>query len=125
MTTLTDAIETLDDVFRNLGLLSMNVSLEPDGLPDAASEHVVLEIITGSISDAQLLVDQYRLEPDHARAARLSPGTRMWSGWIPRPTSRATGHEVRCVLYAHPTPAGASVDSAERSQREHHSDPWT
>jgi hypothetical protein len=101
MSTLVDAIETLDDVFRNLGLLNMNVSLEPNSLPDDASDHVVLELIAGSIDGAQLLVAQYQLEPDYARAARLSPGTHMWSGWIPEPTSGAASHGVRCVLYAH------------------------
>lgn len=97
MTTLADAIETLDDIFRNHGLLNMNVSLEPD----ATSDHVVLELIASSVDGAQLLVAQYQLEPDYARAARLSPGTHMWSGWIPEPTPRSANHGVRCVLYAH------------------------
>ena len=101
MSTLADAIETLDDVFRKLDLLNMNVSLEPDGLPDTTSDHVVLELVAGSIDGAQMLVAQYQLEPDYARAARLSPGTHMWSGWIPEPPSRAASHGVRCVLYAH------------------------
>lgn len=71
------------------GVLNMNVSLEPDDLAGSPSEHLVLEIIAASIVDAQQLAARHKLDPDHARASLLSPGTLMWSGWITKQTSRA------------------------------------
>lgn len=85
------------------GVLNLNVSLEPDDLSDAASEHLVLEIIAASVVEAHQFAARHHLEPDLTRAACLSPGTQMWSGWITKPTSRETSRGVRCVLYAHAT----------------------
>jgi hypothetical protein len=90
------------------GVLNMNVSLEPDDLAGATSEHLVLEIIAASIVDAQQLAAQHNLDPDHTRASRLSPGTLMWSGWITKQTPSTVSRGVRCVLYAHPAPFGMS-----------------
>ena len=81
--------------------LNINVSIEPDDIVNAASEHLVLELIAASMKDAHRLVTRHGLEPDLARAALLSPGTRMWSGWITRPTARPANRSIRCVLYAH------------------------
>lgn len=104
MITMKDVVGTLHFLSYgcDLGMLNMNVSLEPDDFPDVTSEHLVLEIIAASVTDAHQLASLYKLEPDPARAARLSPGTQMWSGWITKPTPKATSRGVRCVLYAHP-----------------------
>lgn len=76
-------------------VLSTSMNIEPGDAGTA--EHLVLQLITATSPDAVKLAAHHRLTEDPDLAARLRPGTQMWSGWL---TSETSSTPVRCVLYA-------------------------
>lgn len=72
-----------------------NVSVEPvETLGDGPSHNLLLEVYASSRDEAVAFAELHHLTETPHLAARISPSTRMWSGWISK-----TSTPIRCVLY--------------------------